>query len=237
MDHYHDDTESSTSKQVSKTKPFTIFCQLNLSKYRQKYPKCTTAQINNILAQEWARTSFKKRRQYIDIAAQYEQDLAVQRASNRAKGGKQSMNSGLLSQNYGAISANIHQQSSNTNISSSNYMNSTISSGLKGKGKQKRSNFIINSGGINVNINGNQRSKNDADGDYIPQNSPRSAIPAPILDDGNGAIAINEIDPIQQQEESIKLANFSEFCLSVTNPTCSFDCSWYIDQPVIKSNL
>ena len=181
--------------------------------------------------------SFKKRRQYIEIASQYEQDLAVQRATNRSKGGKQNSanasNSSILSQNFGTIppsSTSLHQQSSNSNISG--YANSSIASNnliSKGKGKQKRTGFISN------NMSGSQRSKNDADGEYITQNSSRSAIPAPILDDLNAAV--NEVDPLQEEEESIKLANYSNLCLSLTNSISTFDCSWYSRQPIFETNL
>lgn len=231
-----DDTETSITKQFSKTKPFSVFCQLNISKYRQKYSKCTTAQINNILAQDWAKMSLKKRRQYVDIAAQYEQDLAVLRATNRSKGGKQNVSAAssnaMLSSNFGAIpptSSSLHQQSSNSNMSG--YINPSLSSNVlisKGKGKQKRSGYGGNG------LSANQRSKIDADGDYIPQSSSRSAIPAPILDDLNSNI--NEADPLQEMEESIKLVNFSNLCLSLTSPISTFDCSWYSRQPILDTN-
>lgn len=226
MEHF-DDTDPFSTKQVSKTKPFSIFSQLNISKYRRKYPKCTTIQINNILAQDWTRMSLTKRRKYIDIATQHEQDLAAQRANNRAKSGKQNANNNaILTSNFGAIPPNsnvLHQQSSNPNIPI--FMNQPSNMVTKGKGKQKRSNFMTNA---------NQRSKNDGDGDYVPQNSSRSVLPAPILDDISN---FTDLDPIQEEEESIKLANFTNLCVNLSNPTSTFDCSWYIGQPTLDTNF
>ena len=67
--HKDDDFIDEKQSQKNKLSPFSIFCQLNHSKFKSLYPRCTSPQIENLMAQEWDKMSQRKRQTYFESAS------------------------------------------------------------------------------------------------------------------------------------------------------------------------
>lgn len=204
MDDLYDETDG--SKQHSKMKPFTKYCQVNRPKFRQKYPKCTAAQIATLLSQEWAKLSPEKQNLYILPTSLNEPEPSNQRISKFkvAKMISPSSSSGFPASHP---LANINLPSSVTGIPPSPNINQS-------KGKMKKKNNSAYSGKI------------DADNDIYQ--IARGTIPAPILLDSTTFSNENE----QNLEASARrLMNFTDHCRIINTPISSFDISWACNHP------